>query len=259
MLRRLSLAALALLTLGASPALAQNVPGNGDYNWNETTGLVNIPVARTVPAGSAFLSLGLADIGRYPASGTRVGTFGGTLLDSDSFFSSDGSLHAVGSPLPGWELSVMTLHAGNVKPVFGTKVLLNREGDWPAFAIGAHNLFSYDDNPSNPSNPEPDSFRRISPFVVASKQVGLGSPVMDLHAGIGSGRFQGRVFYGGELRFDNGLGLLGEFDGTVTSYGVRYTGLDDWRFTAAIQDGWPAVQIGYQFGDSGLYGGPAQP
>ena len=225
---------------------------NGDYNFNETTGLINIPTARVLPAGGIFLGFSAADMGRLPKNNTDQ-------LDEDAFIYSDDSLHLRGSFLPGWELSAMTLHHGfdrrNI--VFGTKIVLARESrDWPALAVGVQNALGHDDNRTDQFNPEPSQFGRPAYFAVATKNLPWGRwGGLDLHLGWGTGRFEKRVFYGAEYGLARNFSVAGEFDGVLPSFGIRFRPSSRLRFTLMVQDSHLGLQLGYQFGPNSLYGG----
>lgn len=210
----------------SSPALADGAVG--DFNFNETTGLINIPVARVQPAGSIQVSLGASHLG----SGSKP--FG---IDIDEIFGgNDGTARFIGG-LPGnVELSAMAFHGGvfaNNHWVFGAKWLAVPDApDHPAFAIGVQSLNS---GPSS-SNPHPASFDDPSAFGVLSHSFkfnddGLG---LDLHAGIGTGRLR-NGFAGGEFHFTPNFSLMGETDGTLESAGFRFTINNRFNFMTVAQ------------------------
>ncbi|MDI9635070.1 YjbH domain-containing protein [Kamptonema cortianum] len=54
-----------------------------------------------------------------------------------------------------------------------------------------------------------------------------GAVGLRLHAGVGTGYFSEKPFFGGELLFDRGFSLLGEWDTKNTNFGVRYAHDDE--------------------------------
>lgn len=216
----------------------------GDFNFNETTGLINIPVARVAPAGSVQLSLGAHAIG---GKGTPLG------LDVDDlFFGNDGTVRLIAG-LPGRvEVSVMGLHGGvfrNNRYIFGAKWLAVPDApDHPAFAIGVQSL----NTGPEPNNPHPTSFDTPSVFGVVSHSFPLNDSGMalDLHAGIGTGRLR-NGFAGGEFHVTPEFSVVGETDGTIESAGFRFTPSTRFEIltTAQFQD---KVRFGfllsYRFG-----------
>ena len=216
----------------------------GDYNFNETTGLINIPVARVAPAGSVQLSLGAHNIG---GKGTPFG------IDVDDlFFDNDGTARLIAG-LPGRvEISVMPLHGGVFKNnhyIFGAKWLAVPDApDHPAFAIGVQSLNSV----PQPNNPHPASFDTPSAFGVVSHSFPINDSGMalDLHAGIGTGRLR-NGFAGGEFHVTPQFSVVGETDGTIESAGFRFTPSTRFEIltTAQFQD---KVRFGfllsYRFG-----------
>lgn len=216
----------------------------GDFNFNETTGLINIPVARVAPAGSVQLSLGAHAIG---GKGSPFG------IDvDDKFFDNDGTVRLIAG-LPGRvEVSIMGLHGGifkNNQYVFGAKWLAVPDApDHPAFAVGIQSI----NNSPQPNNPHPASFDTPSAFGVVSHSIPLNDSGMalDLHAGLGTGRLR-NGFAGGELHFTPQFSMVGEYDGTVESAGFRFTPSTRFEIltTAQFQD---KVKFGfllsYRFG-----------
>ncbi len=236
------LAALAL-TLGC--LLPAHAGGEvGDFNFNETTGLINIPVARVVPAGSVQLSLGAHDLDNGQ---------GPTGIDADdALLGNDGNARLIAG-LPGRvEISVMALHGGFFKNnhyVFGAKWLAIPDGpDHPGFAIGVQSL----NNTPQVNNPHPAHFDTPSAFGVVSHSFPLNDSGMalDLHAGIGTGRLRDG-FAGGEFHLIPELSLVGETDGTIESVGFRVTPGKRFQLLASAQLQDPiryGVMISYLFG-----------
>ncbi len=211
----------------------------GDYNYNETTGLINIPVARVQPAGGIQVSIGASHLG---SGGKPTG------IDFDEIFGgNDGTIKFIGG-LPGnVEVSAMALHGGvfaNNRWVFGAKWLAVPDGeDHPGFAIGVQSLNS---GPVNGVSPPP-GFGTPSAFGVVShgfklNDDGLG---LDLHAGIGTGRLR-RGFAGGELHFTPNFSIMGETDGTIESAGFRFTVNNRFDFMTVAQFQDP-VRFGFLF------------
>lgn len=259
-LRQAILSGLILLVLFGSAARVEaqsRVFKNGDYDFNETTGLINIPVARTLPPNALWAGVGLAKYGG--ARNDQKGT-----VNSDFLFGpNDGTMHLMWGVLPGFEVSAMFLHgplSGDPGVVYGAKLLLNRETkSFPCIAIGVQNMFASNDNPPDPQNLEPPWFAQRSLFAVASKTIPIGKIPVDLHVGWGTGRFSSRIFYGGEVKFIKDFSVIGEYDGIQPNYGVRYTGIPRLRVTLAVQERMVMWQVGYQFGNGGPLVGAEPP
>ncbi len=209
----------------------------GDFNFNETTGLINIPVARVVPAGGVQLSVNSMIL---PGAPTPVG------IDFDEPFNNDGSIKVVGG-LPGRvEISAMALHGGffrNNRHVFGVKWLAVEDApNHPGFAVGVQSLNSAPQD----SNPHPARFDDPSFFGVVSHSFPINESGMalDLHAGMGTGRLN-RGFAGGEFHFTPNFSIMGETDGTIESAGFRFTVSPRFQFmtTAQFQE---KVRFGFQ-------------
>ncbi len=209
----------------------------GDFNFNETTGLINIPVARVVPAGGVQLSVNSMIL---PGAPTPVG------IDFDEPFNNDGSIKVVGG-LPGRvEISAMALHGGffkNNRHVFGVKWLAVEDApNHPGFAVGVQSLNSAPQD----SNPHPERFNDPSFFGVVSHSFPINDSGMalDLHAGMGTGRLN-RGFAGGEFHVTPNFSIMGETDGTIESAGFRFTVSPRFQFmtTAQFQE---KVRFGFQ-------------
>ncbi|MEW6277009.1 MAG: hypothetical protein AB1758_00200 [Candidatus Eremiobacterota bacterium] len=225
----------------------------GDFNFNETTGLINIPVARVAPAGSVQLAIGIHDIGNGNAASS---------LDIDEFgVGTDGNGRIIAG-LPGRvEVSIMPLHGGyfrNNHYVFGVKWLAVPDApDHPAFAVGVQSLNS--DAPESPAVParkqnDPAHFDVPSFFGVVSHSLPLNDSGMalDLHAGLGTGRLR-NGFAGGEFHLNPVVSVLGETDGTVQSAGLRFQPSRRFEIMTVAQFGHPdytryGVQFAYRFG-----------
>jgi len=77
-------------------------------------------------------------------------------------------------------------------------------------------------------------------YVVSSMPVNLGAklsksiPTFNANLGVGGGFFDG-IFYGVELGWNNGLGLIGEYDSDDWNWGVEYSlpSVEGLRFTLA--------------------------
>lgn len=241
-------------------ASAQRVNPNTDtqYNWNATTGLINIPIARVLRPGTFFSA--------FDFKSKRIqDLFGSEFLATSSNPAGggdqgNGSFHFMFSPLQNVEVGLLGLHdanrEGNVNTLgrllvfppardFSTavKVLLKEESEnFPSIAVGVENLT----DPNNgDAEPNANFFKRGF-YAVASKSFPINdSQMLSVHAGAGTGRFQNRPFGGLEYAFDNGLAMLAEYDGWTSAFGLRYTGIQNLRLTAAVQGGRPTVQIGY--------------
>lgn len=251
--------------IGVSLAQEVNPSSPTDFTWNQTTGLINIPVARTLPAGTFFSAFDFK-------SKAVKNLFGSEFLAGDGD-QGNGSFHFMFVPHRRIEIATMGLHdvnrGGNVNSLdrllkippassFSTaiKVLVADEtDDFPAIAVGVENL-TY---PKGPADPEPNQrFREPGYYAVASKAIPVGNQLLNVHAGFGTGRFQNRPFGGLEYAFHNGLGLITEYDGYHLSGGLRYTGIKNLRVTLGVQGGDPTFQIGYHFNPFDLFSGKGQ-
>ncbi len=88
--------ALALVSCAALPVFGAGDVGN--FNFNETTGLINIPIARVAKAGTFKFMVQPTAIG-------RVGVFGGL----DDSFANDGTQRTIIGLGKGMELSLSML------------------------------------------------------------------------------------------------------------------------------------------------------
>lgn len=248
----------------ATPTPPSKFFPNGDYDFNETTGLLNIPVARTLAPGAFWGGFSFAKYGGATPDTPHT-------LNADFVFGpNDGTMWMQYGVVPGFEVSAMFEHGpfsgGPGRPFtanpgvdIGAKYLVMDETDsLPAIAIGCQNMTALVDHPDFGSHALPQ-YNDRSAFVVASKTVDLGDLPVDLHVGYGDGRFSYRIFYGGEIHISKEFSAIGEFDGVLTNVGLRY--VPDWmdnrfRLTFMIQQSYPAFQFGYQFGNgSPLVGG----
>lgn len=256
---------LILLTLLSLPVLGQD-PRNSegilltDFKWNQTTGLINIPIARVVKAGTVF--------GAFNFNGTSrkqdiFDIFSSEFIVDANGDQANGSFNFIFSPFDRFEVGIQGLHnairgEGNTNSLkqilhfppaefwsVGAKYLVKEEGKKsPAIAVGVENL-RY---PVGEPGREPDGFRSPGWYAVATKSYDLNPNLaINLHGGYGTGRFKDRPFAGAELAMANGLGFMGEYDGKLFNYGLRYTGLKNFRFTVGFSEGVPAMQMGYQF------------
>jgi len=227
----------------------------GNWNFNETTGLINIPTARTIEARTIKFSIRMARMGKNPPLKRRSqspdpGAFTGTPLDSDWWIDNNGDRTLLISPFKNFELSLMNLHSYTLTPSVGAKlVALNEKRNFPAVAIGAHNITGVKEDDNIKSREVRDANSEIAPFIVASKTF-FKDKKLDLSVGFGGGRFRNRVFYGGEFFLDKRkiFSAVGEYDGNITSYGIKIRPYKSrWDFGAFMQDvDSPGVTINYK-------------
>jgi hypothetical protein len=233
---------LALLLLSAKISPAGEVDKTGGFNYSETSGIINVPNARTIDYRTAVLSLRLTKMGKYPPikhkwQDPKGGVLTGTPLDSDWWIYCDGDRRALISPFRNTEINLMHIRSQQVMPIIGVKYVPVQETDkFPAIAVGVHNIFGMKDNLARGGIKEIN--KKPSPFISASKTFGSNDN-LDLTVGYGGGRFRNRVFYGGELSLDKNhwLRAAGEYDGNVVSYGLKYRlPRTRWEFGAFLQD-----------------------
>ena len=252
---------LVLFSSLSAPLLAQPINPNAQpqFNWNQTTGLINIPIARSLPRGTFF---GAFDF----KSQAFKDLFSSEFLASPGDHG-NGSFHLMFSPIKNVEIAVMGLHdvnrGGNVNTLgrllrippaqdFSTAikwVVAEETQDMPSIAVGVENL-TYPYPVSADGKQEAITnihFREKGFYAVGSKSFPVGDQLLSVHLGVGTGRFQNHPFGGLEYTFENGLALIGEYDGWQGSYGLRYTGLRNLRVTMAVQGNQPTFQIGYLF------------
>jgi hypothetical protein len=194
---------LALLSCASVPVFGAGDVGN--FNFNETTGLINIPIARVAKAGTFKLFAQPTAIG-------RVSVFGG--LD-DSLFANDGTQKTIIGLGKGMEMS-LAMFTGVQKLdsfVLGFKWnAIEATEDTPGFSVGIQSIGA---------GVRP--FNGASVFGVASHSFKLNDDDMaiDLHAGIGTNRLR-NGFGGIEFHFNDTWSLIGEHDGTIQSAGIRF-------------------------------------
>ncbi len=225
-----------LLLVAAAPAFGAGEVG--DFNFNETTGLINIPVAKVAPGGSVQINIGTYATGGQPSP---VG------LDIDEFFANDGSIRLVGGINDRVELSAMALHGGvfmNNRWLFGAKWLVLPDApDHPAFAVGVQSLNAGTTN----SQPVPPHFLDPSVFGVVSHSFPLNDSGMalDLHGGIGTGRLR-NGFLGGEFHVVPQFSLIGETDGTIRSAGLKFSPNNRFDILTSVQFQRQETFLGFQ-------------
>ncbi|MFP4498635.1 MAG: hypothetical protein ACLFQV_10525 [Vulcanimicrobiota bacterium] len=215
----------------------------GNFNFNETTGIVNMPTARTIEYKTLNFAIRMAKLGKNPPLKHKwqtptPGPFSGTPFDSDWWIDNDGDRRLLISPIRNVEFSFMNYHSQRLTPTLGAKwVVLPEKKSFPAIAIGANNILG-DPEDATYSQEVIDANSKIAPYIVASKRLGQND-MFDLSVGIGGGRFRRRVFYGGEVSLDKKhlLRAVGEYDGNVYSYGFKYTlPRGRWNFGLFLQD-----------------------
>ena len=225
----------------------------GDFNFNETTGLINIPAALVAPEWSLQISPQFQGLGRTLSQpGSTAGRGFGDL--DDSFSGNDGSFRGI-IGLPGRvELSITALH-GNINTlVYGAKWLAIPDSeDFPGFAIGVQSVGAHPDV----ARPHPSHFDTPSYFGVFGHRWDLNDDGMgvELHGGWGTGRLN-RGFVGTEFHFDKMFSLIGEYDGTIESAALRIKPDDRWEVMPALQfQSHNQVHVGlsvsYRFGNTG--------
>jgi hypothetical protein len=202
--------ALALVSCSVLPVFGAGDVGN--FNFNETTGLINIPIARVAKAGTFKFFV-------QPTAINRVGVFGGA---DDSLFANDGTQKTIIGLGKGMELS-LAMFTGVQKLdsfVLGFKWnAIEATEDTPGFSVGVQSIGAG----VRPFNPHPPHFNGASVFGVASHSFKLNDDDMaiDLHAGIGTNRLR-NGFGGIEFHFNDTWSLIGEHDGTIQSAGIRF-------------------------------------
>jgi hypothetical protein len=216
----------------------------GNWNFNETTGLINMPTARTVDYRDIKLSIRLAKMGKKPPLKNRndtntPGSSTGSFLDSDWWIDNNGDRALLISPIRNMEFSFMNIHSYTLSPSIGAKWVCVKETDkFPAIAIGVQNATSAKEDSNVKSQEVIDANSKAAPFIVASKSL-FEEKWLDLSVGYGDGRFRKRIFYGGEAFLDKRktLSLVGEYDGNITSYGIKVKPFKSrWDFGAFMQD-----------------------
>ena len=254
-LRNVMLVAAALL---AGPA-AYAEGDVGDFNFNETTGLINIPSARVAPTGSFQISPQMASIKRV-SNGTKNNGFQGWdhAIDDDSLFGSDSSFRGICGVARNLEISAMALQ-GNIRNiVYGAKWLAVEDAvDHPAFAIGVQSIGAFSRGNYPGPNTHPPNFDQACFFGVLGHYWSLGDDGLgvEFHGGWGTGRLN-KGFVGSEFHFNNQVSLIAEYDGTIESVGLRVTPHPRWEIMPVVQFNSNSqvhvgLSLGYRFGNSG--------
>ena len=226
----------------------------GNWNFNETTGLINIPSARSIQARTIKFYIRMAKMGEKAplknSSGEHPGPSTGKPWDSDWWIDNNGDRGLLWSPYNNLELGLMNIHSYTLEPSVSAKwVCLNEKKYFPAVAIGVQNATGVEED-TNVNNKEvEDANSKAAPFIVASKSF-FPDKNLDLTVGYGAGRFRNRVFYGGELFADKKKiwSVVGEFDGNIYSYGIKVRPHKSrWDFGAFMQDlDSPGITINYK-------------
>lgn len=215
----------------------------GNFNFSETTGLINMPTARTIKVKTGRIAIRMAKLGKYPPIKHKwqvpdPGPATGTPFDSDWWIWSDGDRQLLLCPFKNIEVSLMNIHSYQISPVISAKwVAFEEKKGFPSLAVGVNNIFKYKED-INYRWEVQNANSKITPFLVASKRLGKDE-ILDLSVGFGGGKFRNRIFCGGELFFDKKhlLSAVGEYDGNIYSYGLKYRLPGDrWDFSFVIQD-----------------------
>jgi hypothetical protein len=229
-----------LMSSGVSLAGADGKTGG--FNYSETSGIINVPNARAIDYRTAVLSVRLSSVGKHPPikhqwQDPGGGVFTGTPFDSDWWIYCDGDRRALISPVRNLEVNLMHIRSQQKVPVFAAKFVAFQETDTlPAVAVGIHNMFGWEDCLAKGEVKRINS--KPAPFIAASKRFGSNDN-LDLTVGYGGGRFRNRFFYGGELSLDRNhwLRAVGEYDGNIVSYGLKYRlPRTRWEFGAFLKD-----------------------
>jgi len=216
----------------------------GNWNFNETTGLINIPSARIMKHKTAVIYIRMAKLGKRPplkdkSQSSSPGPSTGKPWDSDWWIDNDGDRGLRISPIKNVELNFMNVHSYQLAPVVAGKVVVLEETkSLPAVTIGVQNVLSAKEDKAH-SQEVQDANGKPAPFIAATKSIGSGDGFMDLTVGYGGGRFRNKIFYGGELFLDKKhyFSALGEYDGNVINYGVKYRLPGNrWDFGFFIED-----------------------
>lgn len=233
--------ALVLVSCAALPVFGAGDVGN--FNFNETTGLINIPIARVAKAGTFKFMV-------QPTAINRVGVFGGV---DDSAFANDGTQKTIIGLGKGMELSLSMLTGVQKLDSFvlGFKWnAIEATEDTPGFSVGIQSIGAG----VRPFNPHPPHFNGASVFGVASHSFKLNDDDMaiDLHAGIGTNRLR-NGFAGMEFHFNDTWSLIAEHDGTIQSAGIRITPNDRVEIMPVLQfhsnnQVHAGFSLGYTFG-----------
>ncbi|MCE1248852.1 MAG: hypothetical protein LWY06_19615 [Firmicutes bacterium] len=243
-LTRTALLVLFLLIAGLTVNAHAREDKTGNFNFNETTGLINMPTARTVDYRDIKLSVRMAKMGKKAPLKNKnqtntPGPNSGSIFDSDWWIDNNGDRELVISPIRNIELSFMNIHSYTVSPVIGGKWVCVKESEkFPAIAIGIQNATAVKEDSNVHSQEVIDANSKVAPFIVASKSF-FKDKWLDLSAGYGDGRFRKRIFYGGQAYMDKKKiwSLVGEFDGNIYSYGMKIKPYKSrWDFGAFVQN-----------------------
>jgi hypothetical protein len=229
MLNRWVLLILIVFILINKDASFSETLGYPEMSFNQSWGLINIPTANLLDHGHYCASLNSAVF--------SIGLF--------NYF----------------QMGLIAFNSGS-KFYWGNMLevkLIDEEGPWPAFAIGAE---------SETENPHLITAQYFdSNYIVASKNIGIFGIG---HIGVGTGRFVGTgevssrlngLFFGIEKAFykdsNNPLTLKLEEDGRDVNFGIEYvilenfelnftvTKLDNWIFQHPAPDNNPTVMLGF--------------
>lgn len=249
----ISLALLFIMQVYSLAAFArENKTGN--WNFNETTGVINIPSARSIQARTIKFYIRMAKMGQKAplkkGGGEHSGPSTGKPWDSDWWIDNNGDRGLLWAPWENIELGLMNIHSYTLEPSVSAKwVCLKEKKNFPAIAIGVQNATGVKED-TNVKNREVEAANsKAAPFITASKSF-FPDENLDLTVGFGGGRFRNRVFYGGELFADKKKiwSLVGEFDGNIYSYGIKIRPYKSrWDFGAFMQDvDSPGININYK-------------
>ncbi len=243
---------LAFVILSGLYAFASKKPDKtGNFNFNETTGLCNIPTARLQAYKTVKIYIRMAKLGKYPPdrkNGNKGDFTYASPLDSDFYIWNDGDRGARFSPFKRWEFNLMHAHSRKIVPVVAAKYLVFPETKYyPAVAVGAHNIFGYKED-AKYSKEVRDANSKIAPFICATKSFG-DNKELEITIGYGGGRFRNHPFGGAELFFDKNHRFSGifEYDGNIYNYGIKYRMPGGrWDFGFFMQD-WqePGITFNY--------------
>jgi hypothetical protein len=192
----------------------------GDLDYNETTGIIDVPAAKVAPAGSIMTATEFQDttfpgVGLYSSKTTGPRPYD----DANALFQNAGDSHILVGLGGGLELSVMGLHASFNALIFGAKYLVQADGeDHPAFAVGVQSIdlrpqFTY---------AHPAFFDVPNVFGVVGHTFALNDDEMslELEAGLGTGRLRAG-FGGAEFHFNRNVGIAADYDGNVASLALK--------------------------------------
>jgi hypothetical protein len=233
-----------------APVLPSRV---GDLSYNETTGIINTPAAKVMPAGGIQLGVEWQDMA-FPGTGfyTSHATGPEPLDGGNALFDNAGDTHGIWGIGHNIELSVENLHAGINSPIFGGKWLaVDDDADHPAFAIGVQSIDLKAQNgiTSQYSYSHPAFFDHPSVFGVVGHTFVLNDNDMtlELDGGIGTGRLR-NGFAGAELHFNKWLALATDNDGNIESTALKFYPSDRFEIWLDMQS-----QVPYRYGASIRY------